>query len=277
MMKALQPILITHLFPELHEALLSLLRELSVEEWQQPTACTGWCVKDVAQHLLGDDIGKLSAARDNYRAGWVDVNSWDALVTAINHANDEWVRALKRISPQLLCEFLMMTGAQVSAYFASLDPHAIGGAVDWAGPDPAPIWLDLAREYTERWHHQQHIRDAVNRPGMKEARYLAPVIDTFLRALPHTFRNVNAPVGTGIQLQITGDAGGNWFLYREGSSWQLFTDVAQQATTTVTLDQEHCWRLLTRGIEPAVARDALHIEGDEALGTHLLHAVSIVA
>ena len=37
-------------------------------------------------------------------------------------------------------------------------------AVNWAGPEPAPIWLDPAREYTERWVHQQHIRDAVRNP-----------------------------------------------------------------------------------------------------------------
>ncbi|MCB0060937.1 MAG: maleylpyruvate isomerase family mycothiol-dependent enzyme, partial [Caldilineaceae bacterium] len=254
-MQPLQPILTTHLFPELHAALMALLRGLALEEWQQPTACTGWSVKDVAQHLLGDDIGKLSAARDGYKAGWFAVDSWEELVAAINMANAQWVRALTRISPQLLCEFLDSTGTQVAAYFATLDPHALGGPVDWAGPEPAPVWLDLAREYTERWHHQQHIRDAVGKPGMKEPRYLAPVLETFLRALPHTFRDVNAPTGTIIKLAITGDAGGNWYLHRAAAAWQLYAAVDHAPTTTVTLDQEQAWRLLTRGLDPEDARD----------------------
>ncbi|HRW08151.1 MAG TPA: maleylpyruvate isomerase N-terminal domain-containing protein, partial [Caldilineaceae bacterium] len=120
-MQPVQPILTAHLFPELHEALMALLRDLTAAEWQQPTACTGWTVKDVAAHLLGDDIGKLSAARDGYRAGRFDATSWEELVAAINGANEQWVRALKRMSPLLLCEFLDTTGQQVAAYFATLD------------------------------------------------------------------------------------------------------------------------------------------------------------
>ncbi|MCB0183601.1 MAG: maleylpyruvate isomerase family mycothiol-dependent enzyme [Caldilineaceae bacterium] len=276
-MHPLQPILTTDLFPELHNSLMALLRELSPEEWQRPTACGSWNVRDVVVHLLGDDIGKLSAARDGYHAGWFAVNSWQELVTAINTANEQWVRALTRISPQLLCEFLALTGPQVAAYFTTLDPDAIGGPVDWAGPAPAPVWLDLAREYTERWHHQQHIRDAVGRPGMKEPRYLTPVLDTFLRALPHTFRTAEAAPATLLKLQITGEAGGEWYLYRHANGWQLYADVAQEATTIVTMDQDHAWRLFTRGIDGAAARAALHITGNEALGLHLLQAVSIIA
>ncbi|HEX3202686.1 MAG TPA: hypothetical protein VHW42_12245 [Actinomycetes bacterium] len=37
--------------------------------------------------------------------------------------------------------------------------------VSWVGPDPAPNWLDVAREYSERWTHQQQIRDAAEIPG----------------------------------------------------------------------------------------------------------------
>ena len=50
--------------------------------------------------------------------------------------------------------------------------------IDWAGPEPAPIWLHVAREYTERWVHQQHIRDAVGRPGLNERRWLGPVLES---------------------------------------------------------------------------------------------------
>ena len=79
-MQPVQPILTTDLFPARHMALMVLLRGLTPEEWQRPTACTGWTVRDVAVHLLGDDIGKLSAARDGHRAGWFPVNDWAELV-----------------------------------------------------------------------------------------------------------------------------------------------------------------------------------------------------
>ncbi len=85
------------------------------------------------------------------------------LVAAIDRQNAVWVTGARRISPRLLIELLEMTGELTEAYFTSLDMTALGMPVDWAGPEPAPVWLDVAREYTERWVHQQHIRDAVGK------------------------------------------------------------------------------------------------------------------
>lgn len=170
-----EPILVAHLFPGLLEQLLALLRQLEDADWRQPTACGSWSVHDVALHLLGVEIGNLSARRDDHTSG-AFIDDWDALVEFINRWNQEWVWVARRISPPLLIDLLELTGGQMSTCFQSLDPYAIGGPVSWAGPEPAPVWLDVAREYSERWHHQQHIRDAVSRPGLKEPRYLAPVL-----------------------------------------------------------------------------------------------------
>src|SRR5437667_12691762 len=89
-------------------------------------------------------------------------------------------------------DLLSFTSPQVIAHFESLDPYATGDVVSWAGSDPAPVWLDLAREYTERWHHQQHIRDAVGKPGLKEPRFFVPVLETVVRVLPVTYRVATA-------------------------------------------------------------------------------------
>src|SRR5260370_38358657 len=119
------------------------------------------------------------------------------------------------MSNRLVCTFLSLTGEETYQLFSSLDLYAIGESVSWAGPDPAPVWLDVAREYTERRVHQQQIRDAVGRPGLKEQRFFAPVLATFVRALPHTFREVDAPDGTLIHLNISGEAGSEGNLLRD--------------------------------------------------------------
>jgi len=279
LLQPVQPILTAHLFPELLDALLALLTNLSEKEWQRPTACAGWSVKDVALHLLGDDVGILSRQRDNFRLPGQAVTDWADLVALINSLNAQWVQATRRMSPRLLCDLLAVTGSQVCEYVATRDPFALGGAVSWAGPDATPVWLDLAREYTERWHHQQHIRDAVNRPGLKAPRDFTPVLDTFLRALPHTFRTVPAAIGAVVTLYITGDAGGQWQLVRTADAWQLMTGHAPQPTTVIEMDQESAWRLLTKGIDPTVnARGvSITITGDQALGQQVYDAVSIIA
>ena len=42
--------------------LLELLRNLGEREWFIPTCCPGWRVKDMALHLLDDDLGGWLAA-----------------------------------------------------------------------------------------------------------------------------------------------------------------------------------------------------------------------
>ncbi|HSR31473.1 MAG TPA: maleylpyruvate isomerase family mycothiol-dependent enzyme, partial [Anaerolineae bacterium] len=247
-MKEPSPILVSHLFAPLLEGLLALLSDLSAEEWKKPTVCEGWTVKDVALHLLGVEIGNLSRKRDGFSPSSPPIDSARELVALVNDLNAAWVQISRRISPRLLCDLLGFTGRQVCEYFQSLDPYQVGNPVSWAGPDPAPVWLDMAREYTERWHHQQHIRDALGRPGFKEPRFFAPVLDAFVRALPHTFRAVSASEGTIVTLTISGGSGDRWSLVRGERDWNLVLNVAQEPDGEISLDQDVAWRVFTRGI-----------------------------
>jgi uncharacterized protein (TIGR03083 family) len=276
LLKKPQPIIVVDLFPEILEALIRLLSGLSTEDWEKPTACPSWSVKDVALHLLGDDVVMLSGGRDDHSSP-LSTHSWEELVASINEWNEEWVQATRRMSPQLLIDLLELAGTQVCAYFRALDPYAIGGPVSWAGPDPAPVWLDLACEYTERWHHQQHIRDAVGRCGLKEPRFFAPVLDAFVRGLPHTFRETDAVDGTLAALNISGAAGGQWFLLREGEKWHLYIGVLREPHAEVIVDEDVAWRIFTRGMSQDEARDRATIVGDQSLGAKVLDAVSIIA
>jgi uncharacterized protein (TIGR03083 family) len=228
---------VVELFPPLLGELLALLAALAEDDWRRSTACAGWSVKDVAAHLLAGDLGILSRQRDGWPSG-IAPRSAEDLAVQINAHNERWVQAARFVSPRTLQAMLALTGPQVSAYFASRDPFAIGDPVSWAGPQPAPAWLDLAREYTERWHHQQHIRDAVGRPGLKEPRFFAPVLATFVHALPMTYRDVAAPPGTLVGLTISGPAGGRWGLRRRASAWTLEAGGDERGAAEVALDED---------------------------------------
>jgi uncharacterized protein (TIGR03083 family) len=271
------PILVSHLFPELLEGLLVLLASLATEEWERPTACAGWSVQDVALHLLNVEVGNLSRKRDSFSPPAQPIRHADNLVALINDLNETWVQATRRISPRLLCDLLRLTGTQACEYFQSLDPYAPGVPVSWAGPEPAPAWLDLAREYTERWHHQQHIRDAVGKPGFKEPRFFAPVLDAFVRALPRTYREVAAEDGTAVTLTIAGPSGGQWLLLREARGWNLYLGPLRKPAAHVVMEQEVAWRVFTRGLSTEEARARTVIVGDQVLGLHVLDTLSIIA
>jgi uncharacterized protein (TIGR03083 family) len=276
LMRRAGPILVVDLFPEILNKLIELLSGLPARDWKKPTACLGWSVKDLALHLLGDDVGLLSRKRDGFSID-APAQDWDEHVSLINDLNAKWVEGTRRLSPRLVCELLKITGAQVYDYLRSLDPYATGGVVSWAGPKPAPVWLDIAREYTERWLHQQHIRDAVARPGLKQSWYLEPVLDTLVRALPHTYRQIQAADGTLVVLTISGSSGGQWCLLRENEQWQLYLHNQHSPDAEVIIDEEIAWRLFTRGMSKDKARSKVALLGDQALGLPVLDMVSIIA
>ena len=275
-MKPPAPVIVLELFPEVRAALLALLNGLTAEEWTRPTVCAGWCVKDIAQHLLAGDIGVLSRRRDAFTPPGKPIESWSDLVALINRLNETWTAATRRLSPRVLCDLLTWAGPQVEEYFASLAPHGISVPVDWASPEPAPVWLDLAREYTERWHHQQQIRDAVGRPGLTERRYLAPALEAFVHALPRTYCDETAPDGTVVQLTVTGEAGGEWFVVRENAAWKLYVEVNSAPAARVTLEAGDAWRLFTKGLRKEEARSRAVLAGDVHLAGKMLETISIL-
>jgi hypothetical protein len=119
------------------------------------------------------------------------------------------VTAARRISLPLLIDLLSITGNQVAEFWQTVDLGAFREAVSWAGPGPAPAWLDAARDFSEYWTHHQQICEATGRAGLVSPDYLRPVLDTFMRALPYTLRHVTAAEGTALQMTVTGPGGGN--------------------------------------------------------------------
>ncbi|MGH2687341.1 MAG: maleylpyruvate isomerase family mycothiol-dependent enzyme, partial [Actinomycetota bacterium] len=175
-----EPVLVNGMFRPDRGALVDLLRGLDGGQWDLPTACEGWSVKDVALHVLGGDLGNIAGRRDGVWA--LQPGPGETMGAFIGRINHQWVEAARRMTPRLIVELLEWSGPRLFDHLEQLDPMGTSREVSWAAPGPAPVWLDVAREYTERWLHQQHIRDAVGVPGQRDARFLGPVIATFVHA-----------------------------------------------------------------------------------------------
>jgi uncharacterized protein (TIGR03083 family) len=262
------------LFPELLEGLLELLRGLTPDEWARPTVAGSWRVKDVASHLLGGEIGILSRRRDGWAPG-SPPRSFEELVALIDGLNRSWVETTSRLSPRLIVDLLEHLGRQSCEWFATLDPDAPGDSVDWAAPGPAPVWMELAREYTERWHHQQQIRDAVGRPGLDGPRHLGPVLDAFVRGIPRALSREPRPEGSTLRFEVEGAYQAGWSFRREGEAWVLGGETSRE-DARLTLPADVAWRLFCKGVTPARAERAGRLEGDQALCRAALGTVSVL-
>ena len=271
------------LFAPERAALLELLRSLSDAEWRAPTVCAGWSVKDLAAHILADDLGGVSRGRDGYTASWFE-GPWEELIAYINAQNEAWVEAMRRLSPQLLIELLAFSGERAISQFRSLDLDAMGHPVDWVSADAAPVWLDVAREYTERWAHQQQIRDAVDAArgdasasGLKDRRMMHPVLDAYARALPLTFARHRRARWHARHAAHHRRRRRRVVVAARDAAWTLYEGIETAPDAVTTLDQDTAWRLFTKAITPAQARPRAQLEGDDALASRVLEMVSVIA
>lgn len=271
----MKPILAAALLREVDGQLLELLRGLTAEEWERPTIAGQWRVRDVAAHLLDTALRKLSLVRDGFRP---PIEPFPDLAALINRRNAEGVALYGRLSGPVLLALLDVACRESAAFHESLDPFAPAAfPVSWAGESESLNWFDTARELTERWHHQQQIRLAAGRPGIETPRWYFPVLDCFLRVLPHAYRHVAAEPGDLVRFTISGECGGCWFLYRDDAGWRLLPEAAGREVAHVTIPQAIAWRVFTKGIARPEAMRQITVTGSQAIGWHVLEAVAIVA
>lgn len=279
-MTPLKPVIITDLFYKLDAKLIEVLQSLSDDDWHKPTIAPLWNVKDIAAHLLDTNIRAIAGGRDNYVGIQAEnINSYQDLVTFLNKLNADWVNACKRMSPKLLIEFLTSTGKQFCDYITQLNPDDTAMfSVAWAGEQESKMWFHIAREYTEKFHHQQQIRLAVGKDDeLYTKEFYWPHLETSMRALPYHYRAVTANDGDTISFVITGEGGGTWNLYYTNNQWMLVQEDAAQPISKITIDGAIAWRLFTKGISKNAAQNYVTIEGKQAIGEKIFDMLAVMA
>ena len=342
--RPLGPSFCAHLLQPVDDCLVELLEALPENAWEMPTIVRGWRVKDIAAHLLDTQTRKLASLASNHASNAADaadeaanrISGQDAdregaakaargealaadaeLIAFINRLNAAGVRRYRGLATRELIARLRAAARRSAALHTALDPFAPARhAVSWAGEAESANWFDTARELSERWHHQQHIRLAVSgeaaipasllNPGIMTPALYHPVLDCFMRALPHAYRNQPAPPETVVTMEITGECGGNWELQRGElqrgelqrgelqhgelqrgelqhgelqrgrESWRLIEPEGGPAAVRVSLPQEHAWRLFTKGMAREEALRVAMIEGRRELALPALAAIAIV-
>ncbi len=215
-------------------ALLDLVDGLDRTEWDRPTPCPPWTVHDLVAHVLASDLGLLSRARDSEQRGWIDATGTE-LAVLLAERNQQWIDACAPLSGHVLCDLLEAIGAEVDRWAASADLRTLAEGVAWANVDRAPLWLCLAREYTERWVHQQQLREALDQPGLDDETYVGPVLDTFKWAVPVALEGTTGM----LRVEVTGAVRRTWLVDAAGFHER------GDANTTTSITADEFWRQCT--------------------------------
>jgi hypothetical protein len=206
------------------------------------------------------------------------VSSYADVLGLINTLNASGVSFAERLSPRVLTDLLDVTGPWVADFIASLAPHGEARiSVLWAGEERSENWMDVGREYTERWHHQMQIREAVGAPVLLERRWLHPLLDLSVRAFRRAYAGVEAPVGTAVVFEVDGDAAYSWSVIRETSAWAVVRGRAPGASASVRASAGTAWKLLYNALPHDAALALVVSSGDPRLVAPMLGARSVMA
>jgi uncharacterized protein (TIGR03083 family) len=268
------------LFRPLDRELARLLAGQPTAAWDTRTVAGDWTVRDVVAHLADTALRRVSAQRDGYLPGPdTPIDGPRGLVEYLNGLNAEWVTAMRRLSPPVLLAAFEWSSALLAEVVEAtpLDAPALW-PVAWAGETRSTMAFDLARDYTERWHHQAQVRDALGLPRPLEPRWFGPLLDAIRPAIPYGYREVFAGEGTAVEIVVSGETARRWRLQRGPQDWAIGDAMtgAPPPRTRVTLPGDVAWRLFFNALEHGAARRQAQVDGDAALAEPLFRVRSVM-
>jgi uncharacterized protein (TIGR03083 family) len=232
--------------------LLEMLTELEDSDWTRPTPCPGWSVLGLVAHLLGDDLSFVAWQRDDHLGTPAPVGLDEhGLIAWLDELQVEWVHASRRLSPRLVVELLGWIGDQVVETVGRQDPSARTATVTWASAGPAPVWLDQARELSERWIHRQQLLQALGLASDLRPDLADPVLDGLRWSYPYRLEAVHRASGATAAITVTGpEVRARWILVSDGGAWQFRRVHDGRPTAELQMTTEQAWRLLTNNFDP---------------------------
>ena len=97
-----------HLFKEITDKMISLLKNMDRKDWHSPTCYPEWSVKHIVSHLLQTGISRLSGQRDFYPDKTKPKSlPFNELIRIIENSNDHWSILFEKISPEIIIDIFI--------------------------------------------------------------------------------------------------------------------------------------------------------------------------
>lgn len=187
-----------------YRRLVALLASLGDDDWERPTACDGWSVRDMTAHLLGAAAGNASMIENTRQLvrGGLRVRGTDRPL--IDGINEVQIEDRGGLSPTQLVTAIEAT-ADAAVRGRRRTPAPLR-AVKVPGPLGAPLAMGelMDKVYTrDQWMHRIDIARATDRPLQLDAAHDGRIVADIVRDWAHAH-------GEPVRLELTGPAGGNY-------------------------------------------------------------------
>ena len=234
-------------------------------EWDLPTGCPGWTVKDHLSHLVDYEARALGRPAPEHEPG-----PQPHVKNEMGRANEVGVDARRpRPGAQVLAEFTEVTGERLARLRTLTGQDLAAPVATPAGPGTVADMLTL--RVMDSWMHEQDIRRATGRPGHVDGPAAGEAVGYFTRFLPYVVgKRAAAADGSKVVFRIGGRdpvavqvAGGRGSLATDAGGATV--SLAIPVTTFAAL----------AGGRSDVPDDA-HITGDGPLGERVLGSMGLM-
>jgi uncharacterized protein (TIGR03083 family) len=241
---------------------------LTVADFDRPTDCPGWTIRDQVAHMLGTE--SMLAGRQA-PASEVQVGELAHVRNPIGVANEQWVEAYRARSGQdTLAAFIDITNDRLQTLRGM-------SAAEWdeegftpEGPGPYRAFMEI--RVFDCWFHEQDIREAVGRSGGLAGPVAELAVGRIPKALPYVVgKKAAAPDGSTVVFEVDET---EYAVGVEGRA-ALLDAAPNDPTTRLRMDRRTFTRLAGGRWAGAdvLARGAVTIGGDRALGEAVVHSL----
>ncbi|GAB3971974.1 maleylpyruvate isomerase family mycothiol-dependent enzyme [Streptomyces sparsus] len=256
------------------EAVSELVRPLVEGEWNRPTECPYWSVRDVVSHIIGIECELLGDPRPIH-----------TLPRDLYHVTDETSRYMEvqvdvrrhHTGPEMTGELeytLIRRARQLRN--EKRDPDAVVRSV-LPGRDEITLEQQLRQRAFDVWVHEQDLRRALGQPGGLDAPGALVARDVLLSGLPKVVaKRASAPVNSAVVFDVHGpvefmrtvrvDQNGRGSVSGSPSLGPL---------VTFSMDWETYLRLACGRVRPGAVSDRVKVEGDTGLADAILANFSV--
>lgn len=249
-----------------------LCSQLGPEDWDKPTDCPGWTVKDQLAHMASIEallLGRPASSGELPRPEHVknDLGSY----------NQREIEARRSLPPErIIEEFREVTGERGKA-LASLDEAGWGGVEAAQAPfGTAPMRERIPIRIVDTFYHEQDVRRAVGRPGHMNGAVARLVLDRVALGMGMVVgKRVAPPEGTSVVFEVA-PPGRTFALAIEGGR-AVPADPPATPTVRLRMDAETflCLAGGRRSHAQASSGGRLVIEGDRHLGAKIVENMAV--
>jgi uncharacterized protein (TIGR03083 family) len=222
---------------EQFDAIIGLAEGLAPADWERPTACPGWSVKDNVAHVIGTEA--MLAGRS---APEVELGEVSHVRNDVGRFNEIWVESYRPAPVSAVLDDLRGIIAERRAALAAMS-RADFDADAMTPAGPATYGRFMRIRVMDMWMHEQDIRDALGRPGHLAGRAAEQSLAEASGALGFVVgKRVAPPPGTTVRIELTGDLAGRIDIEVTDRA-RLVEGIAGTPTVEITLPGDRFMRI----------------------------------